>query len=207
VTATAKRATAAIDWATLMNRPAAYIDVSRLSACFDDRINLGVCERLHEASRLQERLSTIISEFYALAMPVGPEAVSPIDQTIALLPVARIDDIVRRAGAVYWANAIANVVRAEEVRWLHNTLGQALCTFALANRNLAGPPGQLELQDGADTQIAEDGRRCLGAWCQSQPDAVGGRVRLKSPASVALDSATQSPFDQIGPAIIRCAAS
>src|SRR5215470_11342398 len=156
-----------------MNRPAAYIDVSRLSACFDDRINLRVCERLHGASRLQERLSTIISEFYVLAMPVGPEAVSPIDQTIALLPVARIDDIVRRAGAVYWANAIANVVRAEEVRWLHNTLGQALCTFALANRNLAGSPGQLELQDGADAQIAEDGLRCLGAWCQSQPEAVG----------------------------------
>jgi hypothetical protein len=78
--------------------------------------------------------------------------------------------------------------------------------FAVANRNLAGPPGKLEPADSADARIAEDGMRCLGAWCQAQPEAVGGRVRLKSPAHPALDDKTQGPFDEIGPAIIRCAA-
>lgn len=203
----AKRASTAIDWAALMNRPAAYIDLTRLAACFNDRISIRLCERVRGASRLQDRLSAIISDFYALAAPLGPDAVSRLDQNVALLPVGRIGDVVRRAGVVYWANAIANVVRAGEVRWLRDQFGETLCTFALANRNLAGPPRKLEPADGADAQIAEDGIRCLGAWCQAQPEAVGGRVRLKSPANPALDDEAQRPFDEIGPAIIRCAAS
>jgi hypothetical protein len=190
-----------------MNRPAAYIDVTRLAACFDARIDVRLCERLRGASRLQDRLSMIITDFYALAAPVGPQAVGQLDQNVALLPAGLIGDLVRRAGVVYWASAIANMVRAEEVRWLRDQLGEALCTFALANRNLSGPPKKLEPVDGADARIAEDGMRCFGAWCQSQPEAVGGRVRLKSSAHPALDDRAQRPFDEIGPAIIRCAAS
>ena len=196
-----------MDWATLMNKPAVYIDLARLAACFDDRMNLRLCERLRGARRLQDRLSKIISDFYALAAPVAPEAVGQVDQHIALLPAGRIGDVVRRAGAVYWANAIANVVRAEEVRRLREQLGEAICAFALANRDLSGPPVRLEPAHGAHVRIGEDGLRCLGAWCQSQPAAVGSRVRLKSPAHPALDDRAQRPFDEIGPAIIRCAAS
>jgi hypothetical protein len=196
-----------MDWATLMNRPASYIDLARLAACFDGRISVSVCERLRGASRLQDRLSNIISDFYALAAPVAAAALGQVDQQVALLPVARTSDLVRRAGAVYWAAAIANMVRAEEVRWLRDKLWETRCTLALANRNLAGPPRKLEPVDGADVRIAEDGMRCLGAWCQSQPDAVSGRVRLKSAAHPALDDGAQTPFDEIGPAIIRCVAA
>jgi hypothetical protein len=196
-----------MDWATLMDKPAVYIDLTRLSACFGGSISVKLCERLRGANRLQNRLSAMIGDFYALAAPVGPEAVDQRDQKVALLPVGRVGDIVRRAGVVYWANAIANVVRAEEVRRLRDQLGEALCAFALANRNLSGPPRRLERLDGADARIAEDGLRCLGAWCQSQTEAVGGRVRLKSPAQPALDERAPAPFDEIGPAIIRCAAS
>jgi hypothetical protein len=205
MSAAADRAPAAMDWATLMNRPAAYVDVTRLAACFDGRIGAPLCERLRGASRLQDRLSATISEFYAFAPPVGPDAVSPADQKVALLPAASVGGVVRRAGAVYWANAIANAVRADEVRWLRDRLGETLHTFALANRKLSGPPDKLDMADGADARIVEDGVRCLAAWCQLQPAAIGGRVRLKSPASPALDGAVQSPFNEIGPAIIRCA--
>ena len=201
------RAPAAMDWATLMNRPPAYIDVTRLAACFGGRIGVRLCERLQGASRLQDRLSALINEFYALAAPVGPDAVSPADQKVALLPAAGITDVVRRAGAVYWANAIANAVRAEEVRWLRDRLGEAIHAFALENRKLSGPPERLDMAGGAEARIMEDGIRCLGAWCRSQPAAVGDRVRLKSPASPALDGIVQSPFNEIGPAIIRCAAT
>jgi hypothetical protein len=202
-----ERAPTAMDWATLMNRPAIYIDPARLAACFHERISPSLCERLRATSRLQDRLSKIITDFYALAVPVAPEALGQVDQQVALLPVGRIGDLVRRAGVVYWAAAIANMVRAEEVKWLRGKLGEALCTFALANRHLAGPPRKLEPADAADVGIAEDGMRCLGAWCQSQPLAVGGRVRLKRCAHPALDDPVQRPFDDIGPAIIRCAAS
>jgi hypothetical protein len=147
----------------------------------------------------------MISDFYALAAPVGPEAVTPADQKVALLAAGQIGDMIRRAGVVCWANAISNAVRAEEVRRLRDLLGEALYTFALANRHLSAPGWIPDLVAGADMQIAEDGVRCLAAWCQSQPEAIAGRVRLMSPASPALDDNVQSPFNDIGPAIIRCA--
>lgn len=201
------RAPGAMDWATLMNRPSAYIDQGRLSACFAGRVSIRLCERLRNAGRLQDRLCAMIADFYGLAAPFGPETVSLADQKVALLPAARMADVIRRAGVVYRANAIANVVRAEEVRWLRDRLGEALHAFALANRGLSGPAGKLDLVDEADAQMREDGARCLGAWCQSQPAALGQRVRLKSPASPALDGVVQSPFNELGPAIIRCAAA
>jgi YOP proteins translocation protein K (YscK) len=207
MTAAGNRAPDPLDWATLMNRPSAYIHATRLAACFDHRISARLCERLQGASRLQDRLSVMIVEFYRLAAPIGPDAVSPVDQKIATVPAASISNVVRRAGAVYWANAIARAVRAEEVRWLRDGLGEAIHTFALENRKLSGPPEKLEMADDADTRIVEDGVRCLAAWCRSQPVAIGQRVLLKSPPSPALDGAVQSPFNEIGPAIIRCAAA
>jgi hypothetical protein len=207
MTAAGNRAPDPLDWATLMNRPSAYMHTTRLAACFDRRIGVRLCERLQGASRLQDRLSVMIVEFYGLAAPIGPDAVSPADQKIATLPAASISNVVRRAGAVYWANAIAGAVRAEEVRWLRDRLGEAIHTFALENRKLSGSPEKLDMADGGDTRIVEDGVRCLAAWCRSQPAAIGERVRLKSPPSLALDGAVQSPFNEIGPAIIRCAAA
>jgi hypothetical protein len=194
-----------MDWATLMNRPAAYIDATRLAACFDGGVSVGLCGRLRDASRLQDRLSAMISDFYGLAAPVGMESVSPVDQKVALLAAEQTNSLIHRAGAVYWANAISNVVRAEAVRRLRDRLGESLYSFALANRHLSAPQRKLDLVDGADVQIAEDGVRCLAAWCQSQAEAIGGRVRLKRPSSPALEEATQSPFSDVGPAIIRCA--
>jgi hypothetical protein len=195
-----------MDWATLMTQPAVYVDLARLVSCFDNQVSAGLCERLRGASRLHDRLSALIIEHYALAPPIPPEAMSELDRTIALLPVARVADLVRRAGAVYWAKAIANAVRADEVKWLHEQLGGTLYAFALANRSSSGTAEILEPLAGAAARIAEDGMRCLGAWCQSQPGAVGSRVRLKSAASPALDDPPQSPFDELGPAIVRCAA-
>jgi hypothetical protein len=160
---------------------------------------------LRAAERLQSRLSSMITEFYALAAPVSPEAASPADQRVALLTSGKTRELFRRAGAVYWANPIANAVRAEEVRWLRARLGEALYAFALATRELSGTSGKIDLTDEMDAKIAEDGMRCLAAWCQSQPQAIGGRVRLKSPASPVLDDAADGPFNEIGPAIVRCA--
>jgi hypothetical protein len=205
VTGPASHAVAELDWPTLMDRPSAYIDVTRLAACFDGGIRNALCERLRAADRLQSRLSAIITEFYALCAPVGPEAASAADQKVALLGSGKTREVARRAGAVYWANAIANAVRAEEARWLRARLGEALYTFALANRHLSPASGKFDLTDEVDLQISEDGMRCLGAWCQSQPEAIAQRVRLKSPASAALDDNADGPFKEIGPAIIRCA--
>jgi hypothetical protein len=202
---TADRVLAELDWATLMNRPVAYIDATRLATCFGGSIRVGLCERLLAVGRLQDRLSAIINNFYGLAAPVGPDDASPSDQRVTLLPAGKTRDLVRRAGALYWANSIANTVRAEDVRRLRGRLGDALYAFAIANRHLSASSRTPDLADATDARIDEDGMRCLGAWCQSQPEAVGGRVRLKSPASAALDGSVDIPFNEIGPAIIRCA--
>jgi hypothetical protein len=192
-----------MDWATLMSRPAAYIDVSRLAACFGGTIGIRLCERLRNTGRLQNRLSAMISDFYALAAPLSPETVSLADQKVALLPLGKTSDLICRAGATYWANTIANAVRADEVRRLRARLGEALYAFALANRHLSGPCRKLDLTDEVDVLVAEDGMRCFGAWCEQQPEAIGGRVRLKTPASLALDGGADGPFGEIGSAIIR----
>lgn len=197
------RASLEMDWATLMSRPAAYIDVSRLAACFGGTIGIRLCERLRNTGRLQNRLSAMISDFYALAAPLSPETVSLADQKVALLPLGKTGDLIRRAGATYWANTIANAVRADEVRRLRARLGEALYAFALANRHLSGPCRKLDLTDEVDVLIAEDGMRCFGAWCEQQPEAIGGRVRLKTPASPALDGGADGPFGEVGSAIIR----
>jgi hypothetical protein len=64
-------------------------------------------------------------------------------------------DVIRRAGALYRANAIANAVRAEEVRWLRDRLGEPLYAFALVNRKLSGPATQLDLTDSGEAQMRE----------------------------------------------------
>ncbi|MGA7806386.1 SctK family type III secretion system sorting platform protein [Bradyrhizobium sp.] len=207
MTGPTNRTSAEMDWATLMRSPAAYIDVSRLAACFDGSIGIKLCERLRATGRLQNRLSDMISDFYALPAPVSAEAVNLADQKVALLAPGKTGDLIRRAGAAYWANAIANAVRADEVRRLRARLGEALYAFALANRQLSGPPAKLDLTDEIDVQITQDGTRCFGAWCASQPEAVGSRVRLKSAASPALDDSANGPFRDIGAAIIRGAAA
>jgi len=57
--------------------------------------------------------------------------------------------------------------------------------------------------DQLGARVMEDGLRCLGGWCKAQGPGVGRRVRLKLPPDPALDDAVKSPFDELGPAIIR----
>lgn len=186
-----------------MRQPVAYIDLTRLAACFDDRFGTEFCGRLRSASRLHDRVSALITEHYMLAPPVPQEEVSEIDRMIALLPAEQVVDLIRRAGAIFSANAIANLVLADEVRRLHEQLDEALCSFALANRHLSGPEDGFESLADVAAQVAAAGERCFAAWCQSQPAAVGARVRLRLARSPALDDRSEGVFAEIGPSIVR----
>lgn len=193
-----------LEWATLMNRPVLYADPARLSACFGGAVTAALCTRLRTSERLEDRLSALIAAFYRLEAPVGEDAGAPDDRRVALTPPERTGEIVRRAGAIFFANAIASAVRAEDVRRLRAGLGEALYAFALANRDLAGPSRDPAAAARAEA-VEEQGLRCLSAWCRAQPPAIGGRVRLKSPPSPAIDGLETSVID-IGPAIVRRAA-
>jgi hypothetical protein len=192
-----------IGWSAFMARPATYIDRSRLSACFGAQIGNELCGRLQGAIRLQHRLSILIDQHYSLASTVASEALSELARSIALASAERLAEYALRSGAIYWAATIVGAVRAREVKAFQQELGEALCTYALTHRDLAGPSQQVEPLDSLGARIAEDGWRCLGAWCHAQPDGVGARVRLKLAASHALDDPPQSPFDKIGPPIVR----
>jgi hypothetical protein len=196
-----------MDWETFMRQPAAYIDAARLAACFDYQFSAELCGRLQGAGRLRDRLSTLIKTHYALAAPVEQDAVGDLDRNIALSRVERLVDVMRRAGAIYWANAIANVLLAEKVSRLHEQLGEAVCAFALANRDLSGPDEALEPLADAGARVTEDGARCFAAWCESLSDAVAARVRLKLPPREGLDGQPGIPFTTIGPSIVRRAAA
>jgi hypothetical protein len=189
-------------WDAFMTRPARYIEPSRLAVCFDGVLGPELCARLKSSLRLEERLSDLVHSRYGLAPEIGPEALSDTNRSVALAAPEQLTELVRRAGAIYWANSIANTIRSADAAAIDAALGEALCVVALANRDLSGPMQPLTPYDQLGTRVMEDGLRCLGAWCKAQPPAVGLRVRLKLAPDPALDDAVKRPFDELGPAIM-----
>jgi hypothetical protein len=190
-------------WDAFVTQPAFYIEPSRLAVCFDGMVSPELCARLGTSLRLEERLSGLVLSRYGLARAIAVEDVSDTDRSIALASGQPLAELVRRAGAIYWANSIANTVRAADVAAFDAALGEALCVVALANRDLSGPIQPLTPYDQLGTRVMEDGLRCLGAWCKAQTAGVGARVRLKLAPNPALDDAVKRPFDEFGPAIVR----
>jgi len=190
-------------WDEFVTQPARYIEPSRLAVCFDNTLGPELCGRLQTSPRLEERLSDLVHSRYGLARDIAAEAVSDTDRSIALASPEQLAELVGRAGAIYWANSIANTVRATDAAAIDASLGKELCVVALANRDLSGPMQPLTPYDQLGARVMEDGLRCLGAWCKAQPAGVGLRVRLKLPPAPALDDAVKRPFDELGPAIVR----
>jgi hypothetical protein len=190
-------------WNTFVTQPALYIDPSRLAVCFDGMVGPDLCARLRTSLRLEERLSGLVHSRYGLARAIAVEDVSDTDRLIALASPEQLAEVVRRAGAIYWADSIANTVRAADAAAFDAALGEALCVVALANRDLSGPMQPLTPYDQLGTRVMGDGLRCLGAWCKAQAAGVGTRVRLKLAPNLALDDAVKRPFDELGPAIVR----
>lgn len=190
-------------WEAFVTQPARYIEPSRLAVCFDGMVDPELCGRLRSSPRLEERLSGLVQSRYGLALTIAAEDVSDTDRLIALASSEQLVELARRAGAIYWANSIANTVRAADAAALDAALGEKLCVVALANRDLSGPMQPLAPYDQLDRRVMEDGLRCLGGWCKAQSPGVGLRVRLKLAPNPALDDAVNTPFDELGPAIIR----
>jgi hypothetical protein len=194
-------------WQEFASNPASYAAASRIAACFDDKLSSAVCAALTKSPRVRARVNNLIQTTYRLPPWRPDETCSAADQAIALAPAERFAEIVRRSGAIFWSAAIANVIVARQVATLHEHLGEEVHRFALAHRQLAGPPRSIEPIAEAGASIARDGWLCLGAWCHAQSPAVGARVRLKLPPNDSIDQIPQSPFAELGPEIVRRAAS
>ena len=190
-------------WDAFVTQPALYIEPSRLAVCFDGMVDPELCGRLRSSPRLEERLSDLVHSRYGLARTIAAEEVSDTDRWIALASSEQLVELARRAGAIYWANSIANTIRAADAAAFDAALGETLCVVALANRDLSGPMQPLAPYDQLGRRVMEDGFRCLGGWCKAQSPGVGLRVRLKFAPNPALDDAVKTPFDELGPAIVR----
>jgi hypothetical protein len=195
------------EWDAFMRYPVAYIEPSRLDACFNGHLGAELCERLKGMTRLRDRVSAMIIERCALAPTCDPFLVDDCDRAIALASAERLCELGQRAAAIYWAKTIARVILAAHVKALNEQLGEPLCVLALAHHDLSGPEQSLEPIETIGARIKDDGLRCLAAWCASQPGAVNARVRLKLAACAALEVAAEMPLLECGPAIVRRAAA
>src|SRR6185369_3289783 len=140
VVSTASESTGAhAGWDAFVTQPALYIEPSRLAVCFDGMVDPELCARLRTSRRLEERLSGLVHSRYGMARTIAADDVSDTDRSIALASSERLAELARRAGAIYWANSIANTVRAADAAAFDAALGEALCVVALANRDLSGP--------------------------------------------------------------------
>lgn len=200
-------AAAAALWRAFVTGPADSVDEGRLAACFNEQLGSDLCRRLKACRRLAARLSDLIRDRYGLAPWVAASACAAGDRAIALAPADDLRELIRRSGAIYWSAAIANVVLADQVAALHQQLGEALCSFAIGHRDLAGPPRSAAPFATFAQRVVERGERCLAAWCAAQPREVGLRVRLKLAPSSALEGEPDAGFVELGCAILRRAAA
>jgi hypothetical protein len=194
------------EWRAFMMEPVNYMEGGRLADCFGSGLSVELCERLRLAPRLQERLSTVVRDFYGLEW-VDPGDCEEIDRLIALYSAEYLADLAFYSGAIFWSGAIANTVVAQDVETLEKELGDELCAFALNHRDVAGPLRTLGSPEGVRERVLEDGWRCLAAWRQQQPEGVAVRIALRLPPNPAFDGAPPHPFDAFGPSIVRRAAS
>lgn len=191
-------------WQQFMTEPVAYTEGSRLAACL--KIPVGLGQQLLGTPRLQTRLSSVINDFYKLTWIAPDECVSS-DRRIALSSAGTLWNFVQRAGAIYWSGTMAGAVLTKDVQILQDALGAELYAFGLKNRDLSGARQDLAPFDTLATRIFDDGWRCFSAWCNTLPQGVAQRVRLKLATSPILDETPSSPFNTSGPEIVRRAAS
>lgn len=191
-------------WERFVRLPAAIALPVHIAALFDGAIDEVAAGRLGRHPRFASRLSALLKRKFSLGDPERPSEAA--DRTIALMPEDRLSGIARRAGAVYWAGAVAQEVRAERVAALKEAIGEDAYTAALAHRGEAvateAPPDPQRLAE----LIEQDGRRCLSAWLAIQSDSVAARVRLRFADEFELAEPGEA-LREAGPRIMRLLAA
>ena len=172
---------------------AAPIDPRRLAEWLGHGVTAGLLARFMEYPRLQARCIRLIDG------RVGQAAASAVQEVALSLDGLCLAALAHRSGAVWHAIAILRPIEGAAVRGLIGVLGPGLRRLALAHAGLApNLPEPTPLQ-ALPQAIADDGLRCLIAWCDAQPGAVGLRVALRL-NSYATPGASHR---QAGPAIVE----
>lgn len=186
-------------WRIFSQQPAVFAHPRRIVHCFDGLIGEDVAARLGREERFRERLSGLIASSYGLSQDVG-EAESPGAAIVTVIAAGRLDALMRRAGAVYWARAIVGRIRASAVIAIKEAVGEEAYAAAIAHRDLASADPELPDIEVLNAAIVTAGLNCLAAWCAQQPPGLAERVRLALGDDT--DDAVAAPFAQAGPPIV-----
>lgn len=174
-------------------------DLARLRAAAPDRIadliGYGVSPalvgRLVRIPRIEAKLAALVAAQWG---PLGP--LEPGQSCILTMGADELVALAAQAGIVWHAEAIARVIDGPSRQGLIDRLGPDGYGLALAGRHLAKPSTDQPVEMSPDA-IAVEGSACLATWCDAQPPAIAGRLRLIRPA------ASPMPIhDAAGPAIV-----
>lgn len=196
----APQVTADDDWERFSRLPAAIAHPAHVAALFDGAIGEDVAARLALHPRFAARLSALLAR--RLALPDADAPADAGDRALALTPADRLLAIARQAGAVRWAGAVAQEVRAERVAALKQAIGEDAYTAALAHRRDAVEAEAPAEPEALAAAIEQDGLACLSAWLATQSDGVAARVRLRLPKNVELPALDEA-LREAGPRILR----
>jgi hypothetical protein len=165
-----------------------------LAALFEGGLQGELIEMLAASPRFAPRLHAATERRLGELSAPEPAAVA----ALALTP-AGLSDIVRRAGAVWYAAAIARIVDTSERRHLMASLGPDVYAIAVEGRGLAPLAEAVVAPDADDWAAAamRDGACCWSAWRTLQLPAVASRLAL-----LGCNVLPERIHEAFGPAII-----
>lgn len=170
----------------------AWAHPGRLADWLGHGIDVDLVSRMMAVPRLQARCSLLIDRRLGVVQ-------ASAEQALALsLDGLGVVGLMQQAGAVWHGRAIIRVIDGADVRSLVREIGPGLRMLAIRHAALAPPEIEPREAGALPAFIAEDGLRCVIAWCVAQPGPVGRRLLLRLP-HVAEPDATHRAA---GPAIV-----
>lgn len=164
--------------------PAAYCHPDHLAALLPDGLPAGFCAQLQHSVRLRHRLSLLLTRRFSLE-PLAQNDLTTPEARFAQLEAADLAQALFLIGAILHARVIRKIILADPLRKLIERLGRDIYRAALRHIDLS-PVDDDDQNDPADVdallkRIDRDGLIAVRVWCQHQPAALAGRLKLKLP--------------------------
>lgn len=151
----------------------------RLASLLACGVSAALAGQLAQSPRFRNRVAGLISSRLGDIGDLNREQA----RALAMQP-RELTDLAFRAGVVWHAGVIVRVIDRVARELLIARLGERNYELAIA---CIGWQPRVALPDRAPEDIAKaipiDGAACLAAWCESQPRAVSGRLRLIRPSA------------------------
>ena len=159
-----------------------------------------LAEQMRRSVRLRPRVVAALEE----RLGALPEQLTVDQVRLLAMDAAALDGVAAEVGAVWLAPAVLRLLEGSAVRAFVASVGEPARQAALRWRAYAPvlPPtmtGTAYTTTELAAQVVDAGAACLRAWCEAQPQAVGGRVRLLLHRPVVPDAVQRAA----GPALVE----